>query len=55
MITSVMMSIISLLKQNNENIATMIVLFFLCLIGLACNYSGWIRVVSAMYGIVWFG
>jgi hypothetical protein len=55
MITSITTSIRSLIRHNSDMIAVMTVLFFMSLIGLSCNYAGWIRVFCGMYGIVLLG
>jgi len=54
-ITSVSNSILALVRGNSEIIPAMVILFFMSLIGLACNYAGWLRDFSGIYRIVLSG
>jgi hypothetical protein len=52
---SIVAAIIFIARKDFDNLAAMVLLFFGCFIGMCCNYPAWVRVFSAMYGIVWNG
>jgi hypothetical protein len=55
MVFSVVIAVRALSKGDYETPGIMLVLFLCSLIGLACNYYGWVREFSGMYGIIWNG
>jgi len=55
MITSLIISIQSLLRRNNDMLGAMVILFFTSIVGLSCNYAGFVREFCGLYGIVLSG
>jgi hypothetical protein len=55
MITSPVVMVRSFIQRNTDILPSMAILFFLSLIGLSCNYAGFIRQFCAIYDIVLLG
>ena len=55
LVSSMIITLVSLIRHNFESVPAQVVIFFLSIIGLACNFAGWVREFSGLYGIVWSG
>ena len=55
MITSLVVMVRSFLQRNTDILSSMLIHFILSLIGLSCNYAGFIRQFCAIYDIVLLG
>lgn len=51
-ISSVVRIPLALIKRDYETPGALVVLFLCSLIGLSCNFPGWLRTFCGLYGIV---